>query len=99
MSKDLAWQAEYKIGRCKEKMGQSAEALEHYVNVVYGYLADATKGNPGNPLWFTRAAFSAAAIQESDEKWREAVNLYKRVIEANVPAASEAEQRIRKIPV
>ena len=57
------------------------------------------KGTPGNPLWFTRAAFSAAAIKESEEKWREAVNLYKRVIEANVPAAAEAEQRIRKIRV
>ena len=96
-SKDLVWQAEYKIARCREKMGQSSEALEHYMKVVYAYLTDAKKGNPGNPLWFTRAAFSAAAIKESEEKWREAVNIYKRVIEANVPAASEAEQRIQKI--
>jgi TolA-binding protein len=95
--KDLKWQAEYKIGRCKEKMGQPAEALEHYVNVVYGYLDDAKNGNPGSPLWFTRAAFSAAAIKESEEKWREAVNLYKRVIEANAPAAAEAKQRVEKI--
>jgi TolA-binding protein len=96
-SKDLVWQAEYKLGRCKEKMGQPEEALEHYVNVVYAYLAAAKTGNPGNPLWFTRAAFGAAAIKESEEKWREAVNLYKRVIDSNIPAASEAEQRIQKI--
>jgi tetratricopeptide (TPR) repeat protein len=96
-SKDLVWQAQYKIGRCREKMGQLSEALEHYMKVVYAYLADAKQGNPGNPLWFTRAAFSAAAIKESEEKWREAVNIYKRVIEGNVAAASEAEQRIQKI--
>lgn len=96
-SKDLKWQAEYKIGRCKEKMGQPAEALELYVNVVYSYLDDAKDGNSGSSLWFTRAAFSAAAIKESEEKWREAVNLYRRVIEANVPAAVEAEQRVEKI--
>ena len=96
-SKDLKWQAEYKMGRCKEKLGQPAEALELYVNVVYSYLDDAKSGNPGSPLWFTRAAFNAAAIKESEEKWREAVNLYRRVIEANVPAAVEAEQRVEKI--
>ncbi len=96
-SKDLKWQAEYKIGRCKEKMGQPAEALEDYVNVVYGYLDDAKGGSPGSPLWFTRAAFSAAAIKEAEEKWREAVNLYSRVIEAKVPASAEAEQRAGKI--
>ena len=63
-AQDLKWQAEYKIGRCREKMGQPAEALEHYMNVVYAYLADAEKGAPGDPLWFTRAAFNAAAIKE-----------------------------------
>lgn len=96
-SKNLKWQAEYKIGRCKEKMGQPAEALEDYVNVVYSYLDDAKRGNSGSPLWFTRAAFNAAAIKESEEKWREAVNLYRRVIEAQVPAAAEAEQYVEKI--
>ena len=96
-SKDLKWQAEYKIGRCKEKMGQPAEALEHYVSVVYSYLDDAKTGDAGNPVWFTRAAFNAAAIKEAEEKWREAANLYKRVIEANVPAAAEAKQRVEKI--
>ena len=94
---ELKWQAEYKIGRCKEKMGQPAEALEHYVNVVYSYLDAAKGGNAGNPVWFTRAAFGAAAIKEAEEKWREAVNLYSRVIEANVPASAEAKQRAEKI--
>jgi len=95
--RDLKWQAEYKMGRCREKMGQPTEAFDHYMNVVYGYLSDAEKGTPGDPLWFTRAAFNAAAIKEAEEKWREAVNIYKRVADVNVPAAPDARARIQKI--
>ncbi|HOW98661.1 MAG TPA: hypothetical protein PK634_12835, partial [Kiritimatiellia bacterium] len=40
---------------------------------------------------------NAAAILESQSKWREAVKVYKRVQEAGVPAAAEAELRIRQI--
>lgn len=95
--RDLKWQAEYKIGRCREKMGLPEEAVERYMNVVYGYLSDMERGTAGDPLWFTRAAFGAAAIRESQEKWREAVGVYRRVAEAAVPASAEAEERIRKI--
>ena len=96
-SRDLKWQAEYKMGRCSEKMGQADEALERYMDVVYGYLMDAGKGVQETSLWFTRAAFNAAAIKESQEKWREAVSIYKRVVNAGVPAASEAQARIQSI--
>ncbi len=96
-TRDLKAQAEYKIGRCREKMGQKAEALESYMSVVYGYLQAAEKGEAGSPVWFTRAAFGAAAIKEAEQKWREAVSIYRRVVDANVPAASEAQSRIQKI--
>ena len=95
--REMKWQAEYKMGRCREKMGQPDEAMERYMNVVYVYLAEAERGVPGDALWFTRAAFSAAEIRESQEKWNEAIGIYQRVAGAGIAAAAEAEARIQRI--
>ena len=95
--RDLKAQAEHKMGRCHEKLGQRDEALERYMNVVYAYLKDLERGDAGSPVWFTRSAFNAAAIKERDGQWREAVNIYKRVVQAGVPASAEAQERIEKI--
>ena len=95
--RDLKWQAEFKIGRCFEKQGKSAEALERYLAVVYSFLGERAKGQHGDPLWFTRAAFNAAEIQEKSGDWRKAVQVYQRVVEAGVPAAQEALQRLQRI--
>ena len=95
--RDLKAQAEHKMGRCHEKLGQREEALERYMNVVYAYLRDLEQGDAGSPVWFTRSAFNAAALKESEGQWREAVNIYKRVAQAAVPAAAEAQERIQKI--
>lgn len=95
--RDLKWQAEFKIGRCLEKQGKVAEALERYLAVVYSFLTERQKGRHGDPLWFTRAAFNAAEIQEKAGDWRKAVQVYQRVVEAGVPAAQEALQRLQRI--
>jgi len=95
--RDLKWQAEFKIGRCFEKQGKTAEALERYLAVVYAFLGERQKGQHGDPLWFTRAAFNAAEIQEKSGDWRKAVQVYQRVVEAGVPAAQEALQRLQRI--
>ena len=94
---DLKWQAEFKIGRCLEKQDKTAEALERYLAVVYSFLGERQKGRHGDPLWFTRAAFNAAEIQEKTGDWRKAVQLYQRVVEAGVPASQEALQRLQRI--
>lgn len=99
VSGGMLMQAEYKIGRCYEKMGVAPAALEHYMNVVYRYFEELEKGRQVGILWFTRSAFAAAAIKEAEEAWPQAVNIYRRVMEADVPAAPDAERRIQKIRV
>ena len=96
-SPELKLQAEYKMGRCEEKLGTMKRAKQHYMNVVYTYLNNREEGVSDGSLWFTRAAFNAADIEESEDNWREAVNIYKRVVDARVPASVEARERIRKI--
>jgi TolA-binding protein len=95
--REMKWQAEYKMGRCREKMAQPEEAMERYMSVVYSWLSEAEKGMPGDPLWFTRAAFSAAEIRETQERWSDAASIYKRLADAGVSASGEAEARIQRI--
>lgn len=90
-------EAEYKIGRCSEKRGAAQDAFDLYMNVVYHYLRDRERASALADVWFTRAAFSAAQIMESGKAYRQAVQIYERVIEAGVPAAKDAAERIRKI--
>jgi len=93
----LKLQAEYKIGRCMEKTDQADKAFAHYMNVVYTFLGENIERSPDSVLWFTRAAFGAAAIKEKSKAWKEAVQVYGRVVEAQVPAKEEAARRIENI--
>jgi TolA-binding protein len=93
---DLELQAEYKIGRCYNKMGRRADALEqYYTRVVVRYLAG--KGSPSAAVWFTNAAFAAADILELEKNWKRAIKVLERVVEARVPASGDARKRIEQI--
>lgn len=94
---DMRLQAMYKIGRCRELSARPADALEQYLAVVYQHAEQRKDGRAGAPVWFVRAAFGAAAIQERAERWRDAVQIYRRVVEDGGPAASEAAAHIRRI--
>ncbi len=97
---ELRIQAEYKIGRCHEKLGQSSEAFEqYYTKVICRYLEDAAAGRApaGADVWFTRAAFNAADLMEAERNWRRAIRVLERVVEAAVPASADAQVRIDRI--
>ncbi|HQN80522.1 MAG TPA: tetratricopeptide repeat protein [Kiritimatiellia bacterium] len=93
---DLRLQAGFKIGRCLEQMGRTAAALDRYMEVVYAYLQE-TDSPPEGTVWFTRAAFGAAALQERAGKWKEAFGIYRRVADSSLPAAAEARDRMTRI--
>lgn len=93
----LKLQAEYKMGRCYEKMGRAPDALERFMNVVYQFLNDPAVRTPDGILWFTRSAFAASAIKEVEGDMEAAVRILQRVVDARIPAATEAERRMEKI--
>ncbi|MBC8206517.1 MAG: tetratricopeptide repeat protein [Kiritimatiellaeota bacterium] len=93
----LKLQALYKIARCNDKTGQSDRAFTRYMEAVYSIAEQSTPLSPEAALWFTRAAFEAAAIQEQQQNWKEAVHIYKRIVQAGVSAQNEAQNRIEKI--
>lgn len=98
---DLGIQASYKIGRCLEKLERTGEAFEqYYLKVIVPYLEDRAKGiwhTETSKLWFTRAVFNAADIMEARKDWPGAVSVLERAVGADVPAAAEAGERIKKI--
>lgn len=96
VSSQARMQAGYKMGRCLEKLGRLAEAFEYYMKVVYTY-PESQDRDPQSNVWFTRAAFNAAEMKEQEKSWAKAVNIYQRVIEADVPAKRDAQERINKI--
>ncbi|HEX9858929.1 MAG TPA: tetratricopeptide repeat protein, partial [Paracoccaceae bacterium] len=93
----LKMQAEYKIGRCLEKTAAFDRAFSRYMKVVYSFINEDADRTPYTIMWFTRSAFGAAALKEREKAWQEAVRIYERVIEAQVPAMDEAVKRIEKI--
>ena len=93
---DLRSQASFKVGRCLEKMGRANAALERYMEVVYAFLQEEQPPEEA-AVWFTRAAFAAAALQEAAGQWKEAANIYRRVTAAGVPSAVEARLRMERI--
>jgi hypothetical protein len=95
----LKMQADYKIGRCLEKIGSFEKAFSRYMNVVYTFINERVERTPYSIMWFTRAAFGAASLKEKDHVWVEAVKIYERVIGAGVPAGDEAQKRIERIKI
>ena len=98
---DTALEAEYKIGRCLEKLGRAGDALEqYYIKVIVRFLDEREKGawrDEVAKMWFVRAVFNASDIMAAKKQWRRAVLLLERVIKIGVPGADEAEKRIKQI--
>jgi TolA-binding protein len=94
---DLELQADYKIGRCYDKMGRLPDAFEqYYTRVVCRYLADKQKDSAA-AVWFTKAAFAAADILELEKNWKRAIKVLERVEGAQIPASADARKRIEQI--
>lgn len=93
----LRLQALYKTARCEAKLGLKEKSFAHYVEVVYSVTGQTETLSPEAAPWFTRAAFDAAEFQEQQQQWKEAINIYNRIIQAGVPAKDEAQKRIEKI--
>lgn len=94
---DLELQADYKIGRCYDKMGKLPDAFEqYYTRVVCRYLAEKQKDSAA-AVWFTKAAFAAADLLELEKNWKRAIKVLERVEGAQIPASVDARKRIEQI--
>jgi TolA-binding protein len=98
---DHVLQAQYKIGRCLEKLGEKDAALEHYYsNVMVPFLLNREQGkaiSASEKVWFTRAALSMADEIRKKEAWRKLVRILNRIVEADVAVSADARKQIKEI--
>ena len=98
---DHIWQADYKLGRCLEKLGRTEEAMNHYyANVMVPFLTSKSQGDSVSEsakVWFTRAAMGAVDIVNAKEDWRQLIRLLERIVEADVAVSLEAQSRIKTL--
>ncbi len=77
---------QFRIAETKEEQGKSEEAVEEYLKVTYLYAE--------NKALSVRALLRVGSIYENKENFREAMNIYKRVIVMNTQEAKYAQERI-----
>ncbi len=97
----LAYEAEYKIGRCLEKKNRPDDALDqYYSNVMIRFLHEREKGvrhDEAVRRLFERASIHAVDILEARKDWRQAVAVLERSLEADVSPGDDIRERIRRI--
>lgn len=98
---ELVLQAEFKIGRCLEKMRQPAAALDqYYSHVIVRYQDDRQRGiwySEAAGGWYVRACFQAAELLEQKGAVDQAERVLNRVIQGGFPGQEEARQRVERL--
>jgi TolA-binding protein len=82
-------------GRSLEQLGREEDALQAYLDVLYGRLG-ATSSGPTQPeyLWFARAGAEAARLQEKRNDFKGALAIYRILENAGGPNQAAFAQKI-----
>ena len=87
-------QALYKKGKCLEKQNKPAEALTVFYDVL-----GSQSGNGEEPdyFWYYKAGFDTARMLETQEQWKSAIGIYKKMAAINGPRSREAGERAQQL--
>jgi TolA-binding protein len=77
---------QFRLAQTLQTQGKLAEAIEEYLKVTYLYTQDSNL--------VVKSLLRIAGIYEDKENFREALNIYKRIILTNVEEAKYAKERI-----
>ena len=98
---DLKLHAEYKVGRCLQKLDRSEEAVaQYYTKVMIRFLDDQERGvthNEASRMWFGRACRNIGDLLEAHGEWRKLVSVLERALNAGVPDEAGIRDRIARI--
>jgi TolA-binding protein len=98
---DLKLHAEYKVGRCLQKLDRTEEAIGHYyTEVMIRFLDELERGvthNEASRMWFGRACRNIADLLEAQGEWRKLNSVLERALNVGVPDEAGIRERIAKI--
>ncbi|MDD5005979.1 MAG: tetratricopeptide repeat protein [Candidatus Omnitrophica bacterium] len=80
---------QFKIAECSEESNNIDTSLEEYLKIPYIY--------GGDRIWAIKGLLRAARIYEDKENWQEAVNIYEKVFDYNVPESKYAKEKIESL--
>lgn len=84
----------YKRGKGLGWLGKKDEMLTSF----YDTLTQPNQaGETPEYYWSSRAGFDAAETLEADGQWKSAIGIYQKLVEAKVPRAKEASERIDRL--
>jgi tetratricopeptide (TPR) repeat protein len=78
-----------KIAEVREAQGKTDEAVGEYLKVTYVY--------PEDTALVVKALLRVAAIYEDRDKFKEALNIYAKVVSMNVEEGKFAQEQIDRI--
>jgi len=94
-------QAEFKIGRCLEKMKRPDDALDrYYSHVIVRYMEDRSHGiwySEAAGAWFVSAWIHATELLQQKGQIDQAEGILNRVIQGRFPGHEEAQQRMDRL--
>ncbi len=82
---------QFKIAESQQAQGKVKEAIEEYLKVTYLYSED--------QVLATKSLLRIAAIYEDKENFKEAANIYKRIVSMEAPEAKYAKERLDWIKI
>ena len=80
---------QFQIADACELAGQNDKAVEEYLKIPYLYPLEAT--------WGTKANLRVARIFEDSERWDDAKNIYRKIVESNIEESAFATERLEWI--
>ncbi|MBI4981866.1 MAG: tetratricopeptide repeat protein, partial [Candidatus Omnitrophica bacterium] len=78
-----------KIAEVLQAEGKTSEAIEEYLKVTYLYS--------DNNVYLVKALLRVAEIYEGMDNFKEAINIYNRIVSMNVEEAKYAKERLEWI--
>ena len=94
---DLRLQATYKTGRALASLERRGEAQELFLKAVAGFRENYTELPASSRIWFVRSVTDAAQYYESQERYRDAIRVYRELATTDVEGAAEALRRIEDL--
>lgn len=80
---------QFQIADIYELAGQNDKAIEEYLKIPYLY--------PDEKVWMIKANLRVARIFEDGERWEDANNIYRKIVDLNIEESAFANERLEWI--
>jgi tetratricopeptide (TPR) repeat protein len=96
-SMELRIQAMFKVGRTLNALQRRDEAREQMLKMLHVYMQHRGRLSAEASAWFVRGVADTAQSYEQKGEYREAIKVYRLLVESGLPQAGEGARRIEDL--